>query len=82
MSDNYLTVYALHRDEDVTGVSGDGIVGYVVDWPHPNDRVTLAWTTTPNVIETACSVDELMEIHGHGSATQLIQQYKMDTGGP
>ena len=63
-------VGVLVRDEDETGISGKGIVAWVVEFP---DGVAVTrWAVTE--IRQTCvwrSIDDLLAIHGHNGKTRL-----------
>lgn len=60
----------LVREKDISGVSGTGIVAWVVQFP---DGITVTrWCSTPT--RQTCiwdSVHDLIAIHGHGGATVI-----------
>jgi hypothetical protein len=63
--------FVLLRDEDVSGVSGTGVVaeGCVFG----NGRVVLQWLT--NGLESLAiheSIESLEQIHGHGGRTRIM----------
>jgi hypothetical protein len=61
--------FRLVRDEDVTGISGDG---HVVDGIEFIDGyVALRWRRPPNSIGIYGSVDDVIAIHGHEGATRV-----------
>jgi hypothetical protein len=62
--------FQLHRDHDITGVSGTGLVaegaafsdgGAVVRWL-TGTRSTVVWD----------DVEDINKIHGHGGATRIV----------
>jgi hypothetical protein len=80
-----LILFALHRTEDESGVSGTGTVAYGVRWPEPNGRVTLAWVADKHDYTSVAvydSLDAVETIHGHGNKTKIVPQYRVDTGKP
>lgn len=63
--------FQLHRDEDVSGVSGTGIVAEgarftdghaVVRWVVGEHRSTVCWD----------DIESVVAIHGHNGATRLV----------
>lgn len=60
----------LERMEDVSGISGTGTVAYGAIFP--DGSVVLRWDT--RVVSTVFyhSVDDLLEIVGHGGKTKLV----------
>jgi hypothetical protein len=67
---NAARLFRLVRDEDVTGVSGTGVVADGVQWP---DRsVTVRWRGEwPTVQHHDRGMDSAAHIHGHGGATRI-----------
>lgn len=66
-------VFQLHRDVDVVGQSGTGVVadGSV----YPSGKVTMVWRDRPGKhqsIEVWDSVEALIDTHGHDGATRLV----------
>lgn len=67
---NALRRIYLQRDEDVSGVSGVGIVAYGVVFP--DDSVVLRWDT---VVRSTVMYDNLTDcekIVGHGGKTRIV----------
>lgn len=64
--------FILVRDEDVTGVSGTGIVAEGVEFF--DGVVVLRWTSAfpTSVVFHDKGVESVMAIHGHGGATQIV----------
>lgn len=62
--------FRLEREQDVTGVSGEGLVANGVEWP--DGSVTLRWAAPP-FQTTVCheSIESVKAIHGHGGATAV-----------
>ncbi|WP_028474102.1 hypothetical protein [Nocardioides alkalitolerans] len=63
--------FELHRDQDVTGISGVGVVAEgvvfsdgttVVRWIVGDHQSTVIWR----------GVESVEAIHGHGGATQIV----------
>lgn len=59
--------FLLRRIEDVSGISGLGIVAEGVQFS--SGWCVLAWVTDHRSIAFYESLDELMAIHGHNGAT-------------
>lgn len=82
--DTELVLFALHRREDKSGVSGTGTVAYGIKFPEPNGKVVLGWV--PHDDRTSVAVyddmDTLETIHGHGGSTTILPIEKHDVGGP
>ncbi|MFF3358364.1 hypothetical protein ACFYWN_38440 [Streptomyces sp. NPDC002917] len=66
-SDTYLIRFHLVRTEDVTGVSGTGIVAGGVIFP--DGTVAMRWNTGTSSTAIYDSIDDVTEIHGHNGAT-------------
>lgn len=61
--------FHLVRDEDVSGISGVGVVAEGVEFT--DGRVVLAWLVTPGSMGYYRSLEQLTDIHGHGGATHV-----------
>jgi len=57
------------RDEDVTGVSGVGVVAYGVMFA--DGRVTTCWNATISQICVWRSIQEVEAVHGHNGKTRV-----------
>lgn len=70
MKGDSVRVFYLQRDEDVSGVSGTGIIarGAIL----PTGRVVLEWTSNHPTLEVHNNVNEVELIHGHGGRTRII----------
>ncbi|MBF6295563.1 hypothetical protein [Nocardia farcinica] len=63
-------VFQLHRDRDVTGYSGTGVVADGVIWP--DGAVSMRWRgPVRSTVEAACLAD-IQTIHGHDGATRVV----------
>lgn len=62
--------FVLRRHEDVTGVSGTGIVAIGVVFK--DGKCSMQWNTPVRSICIYDSIDDLMKIHGHDGATVLV----------
>mgnify|MGYP001588248013 FL=1 len=62
--------FQLRRLEDVSGVSGTGVVAEGVEFS--NGRVVLCWLSSVSSITVFDSVGDLMRIHGHQGRTHLV----------
>jgi hypothetical protein len=60
----------LVRDDDETGVSGTGVVAWIVEFP---DGVTVTRWAVTDVRQTCVwrSVADVEAIHGHGGKTRI-----------
>ncbi|MBF6072709.1 hypothetical protein [Nocardia farcinica] len=62
--------FQLHRDRDVTGYSGTGVVADGVIWP--DGAVSMRWRgPVRTTVEAACLAD-IQTIHGHDGATRVV----------
>jgi hypothetical protein len=64
--------YALMRYDDVSGVSGEGLVCEVARFS--DGHAALHWINSKYPWTTPCpeGLDAIMEIHGHGGKTRLV----------
>ncbi len=62
--------FVMVREEDVSGVSGTGVVaeGCVFS----NGAVAYTWLTYMTTMAWAPSIDVLKNIHGHGGKTKIV----------
>lgn len=66
----YPRCFHLVRDEDVTGVSGTGVVAEGVLWT--DDTVTLRWFGEHSSIAVWRTLADAEVIHGHNGATRVV----------
>jgi hypothetical protein len=65
-----MRLFQLHRDVDVSGISGTGIVADGVVFP---DGVTvIRWRGDRQSTVVWPHVDDVEAIHGHGGATRIV----------
>lgn len=64
---------ALRRHEDVTGVSGEGIVAEGVIFS--NGKLALHWFGDHQSIVIWDSVEDAMVVHGHDGKTELVETF-------
>lgn len=64
--------YLLVRQEDVSGVSGTGTVGEIVEFS--DGHAALHWTGSRYPWTTPCpdGIDAIRNIHGHGGKTRVV----------
>lgn len=62
--------FHLARSEDVSGVSGKGIVAQGVQFH--NGYVAMTWLTPLTSMAFYHSIDVLESIHGHGHKTEVV----------
>lgn len=67
MSDVKIRRFVLHRLEDVSGVSGTGIVAEGVEFV--NGMVALSWISPYACVNVYQSMRALEEVHGHEHRT-------------
>lgn len=75
-------LYHLVRDEDVSGVSGTGVVAEVCEFSNGWVAVGFLLSTAgiPNLINYG-SIEDVEKIHGHGGKTRLVRKadYYLET---
>lgn len=64
-----LTLFQLYRKEDVSGVSGTGVVAEGMECS--DGVVFLRWLTPYHGDERFDSVVSMMAVHGHGGKTEM-----------
>lgn len=64
--------FELHRDIDISGVSGTGVVCWGVEFP--DGRAATRWAQSEHGRQTAAwdSIDHVIAVHGHHGATRLV----------
>ena len=63
--------FELHRDEDLTGVSGTGVVAEGVVFT--GGKTAVAWLSGPHRTVTLHeSITSVEAIHGHGGRTRVV----------
>lgn len=71
-----MRTFVLHRENDVTGVSGIGDIAEGVEFS--DGTVVLRWGPNPqrNVMKSSVAVwtdvDSMIAIHGHDGATRVV----------
>ena len=65
-----LRTFHLFRHEDVSGVSGVGIVAEGLIFS--TGKVVIQWTTDHHSIVIYDSLEDAIAIHGHGGKTEFI----------
>lgn len=63
-------LFQLHRDQDLTGYSGTGVVADGVVWP--DGSVSMRWRGPIRTTVDASSLDDIQTIHGHDGATRVV----------
>ena len=62
--------FRLWRSEDVSGVSGTGVVAEGAVFH--NGKTIICWFGEHSSIEVHDSIDAAIAIHGHGGKTQVV----------
>lgn len=71
----FLTTFTLVRKEDVTGVSGNGIVAFGCDFGTDSGAV-LQWAgEIPSIAYYPKGIKQINAIHGHGNKTKVEFDY-------
>lgn len=65
-----MRLFQLHRDRDLTGYSGTGVVADGVVWP--DGSVSMRWRGPIRTTVDASSLDDIQTIHGHDGATRVV----------
>ena len=65
-----LRIFHVVREEDVSGVSGVGIIAEGVLWS--NGHVDVRWLSIHKITEHAESVAEWVAVHGHEGKTRIV----------
>lgn len=66
--------FVLVRDQDVSGVSGVGIVANGILWP--DGQAAIHWTGSayPTTTPHPGGMESVIAVHGHGGATRVVWQ--------
>ena len=62
--------FELHREHDVSGISGTGTVAEGVEFS--DGSCVIRWRTGRASTVIWSSIDDVVAIHGHGGATRLV----------
>lgn len=65
-----MRLFQLHRDTDISGVSGTGIVAEGVLFQ--NGQVALAFLGALHAVEVLENMETVDAIHGHNGATRIV----------
>lgn len=65
-----MRTFQLVRKVDVSGVSGTGVVAEGVEFH--DGRVAMSWFGKFHTIEVAPSIEDIVAIHGHEGATEVV----------
>jgi hypothetical protein len=63
--------YELHRDEDISGISGSGHVADAVVFH--NGKCVVSWRGPKASIVVYDSLEDAKAIHGHNGSTRFVQ---------
>ena len=67
---NGLRIFRVVRDEDVSGVSGTGVIAEGVLFS--NGKVVVNWISMHKILEVVDSVAEWEAVHGHEGRTKIV----------
>ena len=62
--------FELHRDTDVSGISGTGVVAEGVEFS--DGTVAIRWRSLTASTVLWSSIEDVERIHGHGGATRIV----------
>ena len=62
-------LFHLIRKEDISGVSGTGVIAEGVEFYH--GKCVISWLTKHKSLGIYDNVKEMMNIHGHDGATEI-----------
>ena len=62
-----MRTFILHRLEDMSGVSGTGVVAEGVQFE--DGQVALSWLGTFHTVEISPNIETMIKIHGHNGKT-------------
>jgi hypothetical protein len=65
-----MRTFHFERSQDVSGISGTGIVATGVMWD--DGQIALHWEGEHSSINIYHSENDLMYIHGHNGATKIV----------
>ncbi|WP_433717439.1 hypothetical protein ACQP2U_43870 (plasmid) [Nocardia sp. CA-084685] len=71
-------LFQLHRDRDLTGFSGTGVVADGVVWP--DGSVSMRWRGPIRTTVDASCLDDIQTIHGHDGATRVVMLANISGG--
>ena len=73
---NGMRTFHVYRDEDVSGVSGTGMIAEGVMFS--SGRVFVNWLSMHKIVEMADSVAEWQAVHGHEGKTKILWDDEVD----
>jgi len=62
--------FHLVRDEDLSGVSGTGVVAEGVEFE--NGKVAICWTSKYHITSVIDNMHTLEKVHGHGGRSRVV----------
>lgn len=67
-----MRMFQLHRDTDISGVSGTGVVAEGVEFS--DGHVVFTWVAGPHAstVSVPGGVAALLAVHGHGGSTRVV----------
>jgi hypothetical protein len=65
-----MRAFVMHRNDDVTGVSGTGLIAEGVEFS--DGRVALRWLTEQGSTVVWDNIQAAIDIHGHDGKTQFV----------
>lgn len=74
-----MRTFILYRIQDVSGVSGTGVVAEGVEFS--DGTCVCRWTTSTPTTQTYNSIQDVEAIHGHDGATKIIFEDELSSNG-
>ncbi len=71
-------LFKLVRCEDVSGVSGTGVVAEGVTFEH--GHTVICWTRPPHSVAVFESPEAVIDVHGHGGCTKIEWEETQENG--
>lgn len=65
-----MKVFILYREEDVSGVSGIGVVAEGIEFD--NGKCAVSWRSQYGSVKIFDSISIIEKIHGHGGKTKIM----------
>lgn len=73
-----MRTFTVHRSEDVSGISGTGLVA--VGAVFPSGRCVVEWTGRMPSLEISTTIADWLSIHGHGGKTLIVYDNELVVG--
>lgn len=74
-----MDIFSLIRDEDVSGVSGTGVIAEIVRFASGKVVVSfLPHTAGVSNVIVYDSIADVERVHGHGGKTRVVRQYQTE----